>query len=286
MIALHLAVLLFGLTGLFGKIITVPSFVLVWGRTFFATISLTAFLLYRKELKLAAINKRDFIFLIFMGFLLSLHWEAFFYSVQISSIAIGSLAFSTFPIFVTFLEPLLFKEKLKRKDVIAAVVVFIGLVILVPELKWSNLAFQGLFWGIVSGGTFALSSVLNRKLTSNYPAALVALVQKSVACLIFTPFAFSHLGEISSNNWLMLIILGVLCTAVAHTLFIHSLKSVTAQLAGVVSSLEPVYAIILGCIFLAEIPKFNEVVGGVIILVVTIYSTIMNNREKLSKTLA
>jgi drug/metabolite transporter (DMT)-like permease len=73
---------------------------------------------------------------------------------------------------------------------------------------------------------------------------------------------------------LLLILLGIVCTAVAHSLFISGSSNVKAQTASIIASLEPVYGIIFSMILLSEIPTLQITLGGLIILGSSIYVTI------------
>lgn len=72
----------------------------------------------------------------------------------------------------------------------------------------------------------------------------------------------------------MIALLGIIFTGVAHTLFINGLKNVKAQKAGIISTLEPVYGIIFAILLLRELPTLRELVGGIIILSMVLYSSI------------
>ncbi|MCP4177308.1 MAG: EamA family transporter [bacterium] len=71
------------------------------------------------------------------------------------------------------------------------------------------------------------------------------------------------------RNLILIIILGVLFTAFANTLFISSLKIISATKRNIIITLEPIYEIILGIIILNERPGINLITGGVIILLYT-----------------
>jgi len=108
---IHLAVLFFGLAGLFGKLVLLPSTIIVLGRVLFATIFLSLVLLYLKQ-GIRLRQKQDYFFMALMGVILAVHWVTFFQAIQVSTVAIGLLTFSTFPVFVTFLEPFFFQRKI------------------------------------------------------------------------------------------------------------------------------------------------------------------------------
>jgi len=184
----------------------------------------------------------------------------------VSSVAIGLLTFSTFPVFITFLEPVLFGERLVWFDVITALLVFAGLFCVIPAYDFSNQVTQGALWGVLSGFTFAVLSLCNRMHAKRLPPLLVSFYQLSVAALITLPFVVVSGAHPSKTDIFFTMILGIVFTAIAQTLFIGSLKHIRAHLAGVTVALEPLYGIILAVIILHEIPAWKTVVGGLVIL--------------------
>ena len=84
LIEIHIAVLLFGLAGLFGKFLFLTPLVIVFGRTFFAALTLSAILFYSK-IRIRPKSIQDFTVLILLGIILAIHWTTFFHAIQISS---------------------------------------------------------------------------------------------------------------------------------------------------------------------------------------------------------
>ena len=78
---------------------------------------------------------------------------------------------------------------------------------------------------------------------------------------------------ITANDVLLLLALGILCTALAHTLFIGSLRRVSAHTASVVAALEPVYGIALAALLLGEVPSPRTLVGALLILGAALLAT-------------
>jgi len=265
LIEIHFAVLLFGLAGLFGKFLLLPPLVIVFGRTFFAALTLSAILFYSKT-QIRTKSIQDFTILILLGIILAIHWITFFHAIQISTVAVGLLTFSTFPVFVTFLEPYFFKEKLRRFDMLTAASVLLGLILVIPSLDFQHNITQGAFWGTISGFTFAVLSILNRKYVSTYPSMVIVWYQNWIATLILFPFLFFKDLSLQPTDVLLLAILGIFCTALAHVLFIKSLVHIKTQLASITACLEPVYGIIFAFILLGEIPALRTIIGGCIIL--------------------
>ena len=273
MLEIHIAVLFFGIAGLFGKLLALPPLVIVFGRTFFASLTLSA-IIFCSKTQLRAKSRRDLTVLVLLGAILAVHWTTFFHSIQISTVAVGLLTFSTFPLFVTFLEPYFFKEKLHLFDIIMAGSVLLGLVLVIPSFDFQNNVTQGAIWGIISGFTFAVLSILNRKYVSTYSPIMIACYQNWIATVILLPFLFYEDLTFRPSDYFLLAILGVFCTALAHVLFIRSLVHVKAQLASIIACLEPVYGIIFAFALLGEAPAPRTLIGGGIILGTIILATV------------
>jgi drug/metabolite transporter (DMT)-like permease len=350
LIEIHIAVLFFGLAGLFGKLILLPPLVIVLGRVIFAAVFLALLSLYLKQ-SIKLNQKKDYLYLFIMGIILAFHWWAFFQAIRVSTIAVGLLTYSTFPIFVTFLEPYFFKEgvgdpnpftvrqmpffrsfiskvcrknkvpggiskegggtpnpftvrqtpffrsfiskvcqknkvpggiseeKIKRSDIFLALVTFLGVILVIPRFEIDNNITQGAVWGIASGFTFAVLSILNRKYVKKYSSLVIAFYQDSAAALVLLPFLFLMEFAFTIKDILLLALLGVCFTAVAHTLFIKGLTNVKTQTASIIACLEPVYGIVIAIFLLGEIPGLRVIFGGILILGTGFYVTIQTRKS-------
>jgi drug/metabolite transporter (DMT)-like permease len=204
--------------------------------------------------------------------LLALHWTAFFQAINVSNVAIGLLSFSSFPLFTAVLEPLLLHQRPSRIQIVAALLILPGIYLLVPSFTLQNQTTLGVMWGVLSGASFALLSVTNRWLGRTYSSLMISLYQDGIAAIVLLPvFFFTASGSFwTPHDLLILFILGVVCTALAHTLFIASMRDITAQSASLLASLEPVWGIIFGILLLGAIPTATTLLGGAIILGATL----------------
>lgn len=278
LLQIHAAVLLFGLTGIFGKSINLPARYITLGRVFFASFSMGLFFLVRKrDVRLK--SAKDYVAIIFVGALLAFHWTAFYTSVQISTVAIALLTFAAYPIFVTFIEPAMFGEKLKKIDVLFSFIMFAGVLLIVPAFDLGNNMTVGLLWGLAASVVFAFMSLLNRKFASNYGGSVVAFYEQGAAALFLSPILLFYRPAATARDMGLLVLLGILFTGVAHSLFIGGMKYVRAQTAGIIASLESVYGIISAALLLGEIPSVRELIGGAIILGTAFYSTLRSQKE-------
>ena len=267
----NIAVLLFGLAGLFAKWIHLPAIVITFGRVLFSSAALGIYIPVRKQ-SFRIGNKKDLFFLLGAGAILALHWWSFLESIQLSSVAIGTITFSSFPLFVTFLEPLLFRQKLKMRNVITAAVILTGVLITIPEFSPENQTFIGILTGMISASAYAVLTIMNKKIAGKYSGTVTAFYEQATAAAILFPFMFRAKIQPSVTDVALLAVLGVITTALAHTLFISSLKSLPAQTAGICSSMETVYGILFAWILLGETPAIREITGAVIIIAAVIFA--------------
>ena len=272
-ISVNIAVLLFGLAGLFAKWINLPSIYITFGRVFFSSLALGLYMLIRRH-SLRVADRKDFVLLVFAGAILALHWWAFLESIQISTVAIGTITFSSFPLFVTFLEPLVFHQRLERRNVIMAMIVLIGVIITIPEFSLENSMFIGILVGMLSALAYAVLTVMNKSFAEKYSGTVTAFYEQAVAALVLLPFVLHTKIQPTPADIGLLLFLGIITTATAHTLFINSLKVLPAQLAGVCSSMETVYGILFALLLLGEVPSVREIIGAIIILCVVVFAQI------------
>jgi len=271
----NLSILLFSTAGIISKCVDLPSLAITWGRVFFSSLTLGLFCLVTKtSLKIG--NRKHLIVLLLSGILLAVHWWLFIESVQVSTVAIGTITFSSFPLFVTFLEPMLFHEKLRGRDVLAAVLVLLGVLVTVPEFNLSNTMSLGILLGMISALAYALLSLANRYFADRYPGTVVAFWEQFAAMVFLTPFFLKLKVQPSFSDLGLLLFLGIVTTALAHTLYIRSLQRLSARTAGIVSSLEAVYGIVLALLFLGEVPGLREILGCLIVVGVVIASQLLD----------
>lgn len=188
--ALHISVMLFGLSAVLGRFVDVPAVLVAAGRVVFSSLLLLVILLVKRApLKLA--TGKDYAVALLAGAVLAVHWTTFFQSIQSASVAIGTITFSTFPLFLTFLEPLVFHEKLRLRDLISAAVLLVGVIITVPEFSMENEMTIGMIWGMVSSLSYAVLSLFNRHLCRKIEAKIDLPVRAgngrrgTAACVVF-----------------------------------------------------------------------------------------------------
>ena len=273
---LHFAVLLFGTAGLFGKLVPADPATIVLGRTLFAALAIFAALRF-SSVSLSIVPGRSRWLLPASGLVLALHWVTFFHAIQISTVAIGLVGFASFPVFVTFLEPLVSRQTLRGVDILSALIVVIGLLLVAPSFELSDAGTAGLAWAVVSGALFAVLTLMNRPLVASNSFMVVAFYQQITAALVLIPFALPLRQMPETRTLGLLLVLGVICTALPHMLFIKSLRALKAQLVSIITGLEPVYGIALAALLLGEIPALSTLLGAALIFAAVWLATRAHN---------
>ena len=277
-VLLHLAVMLFGFSAVLGQFVSAPAVIIAGGRVIFSSITLLIFSLVTKaSLKLR--SKKDYGIALFTGVVLAVHWTTFFQSIQSSSVAIGTITFSAFPLFLTFLEPLVFHEKLKFRSVISALVLLLGVGITIPSFSLENETTIGIVWGLISALAYGVMSLSNRYLSGFYESRTICLYEQGTAAVVLLPALFLLQVQWTVENVVGIAAIGLVCTAIAHSLYVAAQRNVKAQTAGVISGMETVYGILFAFLFLGEVPGVRELIGGAIILGVAVFSSLTSSKK-------
>jgi len=272
LLAVHSAVLIFGLTALFSKLISLTALEITLLRSIFAVfVILAIFLWQNKSIKLS--QSKDYGIVILLGVLLACHWVTYFHAMQVSSIAVGVIALYTFPIITVFLEPLFHGEKPHINDIISALTVLFGIYLLVPEFSITNETTQGILWGILSALFFALRNIIQGHYFKGYTARHSLFYQTLVTFIVLLPFSFEMIPEVTTIQWGQLLILGVFFTAVPHTLFAFSLLNLKAKTVSLVACVQVVYATIFAALLLGEWSELSTVIGGLIVVSAAMYES-------------
>ncbi len=261
-----------GLSGVIGKFVQVPAVMVTWGRVFCSTLVLLILVLWKRE-PLRLKGKKQYVLAILGGLVVALHWTAFFQSIQLSTVAIGLITFSTFPFFLTFLEPLIYKEKIQIKNILVSLLLLFGVGVTIPDFSLDTQEIVGIIWGMISSFTYAILALINRFLAKDHTGKIICIYQHGTAFLILLPVALFSSVTWSTADVVGIGVNGLVCTALAFTLFVTAQRYIKAQIVGLVTGLETVYGIVFAALLLREIPSMQELMGAVIIIAVAVYSS-------------
>ncbi len=265
---MHIATFLFGFTAILGKLISLPSLNLVWHRMWIASFIFLFFPSFFKKLK--ATSKATKIQFLMIGILVALHWLTFYGCIKVGNSASLALAtFGTITLFAALIEPLVFKVKMKKRELFIGILVIVGLIFIAKsnpdeEFSLQSSYIQAMILGIVAAFFAALFSVMNKKyVANNYPTVVTFLQMMGgfifltliVPFMMYKGFTFELIP--STKDIVYLILLAVICTNIAFSLEMEALKNMSAFTSNLILNLEPIYGIALAIAIFAENQMLN-----------------------------
>ncbi len=278
----NLSVLLLGTlfistSGVLGRYIAMPAEAIILCRAFLAAIFIYIFCRVQKiSFKInSAKDKRSFLM---GGFLMGAHWVTYFYALKLSNVALAMLSIYTYPIITVFIEPFFSKKKVDRIHILMAILVLVGVYNLIPEFSIENTYLQGILLGILSAFFYALRNLMVKEDVKKYNGSMLMFYQMVIISVLLLPtLFFSDYSNIESQlPWLLLVAL--LTTAIGHTLMVNSLQHFSATKASIISSIQPIFGIIIAFIFVNEIPSSSTFIGGSLILLTVIIESVRSKK--------
>jgi len=279
---LHFTVFLFGFTGILGRLISLSGDILVWYRTAFAMITLWIILLIRKTS--FRLPLQQILQLVGIGVIVGAHWVTFFHAIKISNVSIALSCLAVTTLFVSIIEPLFFKRRIDKVDVLGGFGILLGL-LLITNVQFNY--WQGIVTGLISAMLSGLFTIMNRKMASHHDGFVIstyemlgANLSTAIFILCTQPNLFQI--ELSLSDITYLLILGTICTAFAYWAIVHVLKRISAYAVVMSINLEPIYGTVLAALIFSEYEELNPgfYAGSAIILI----SVFVYSRYKLNLT--
>lgn len=218
--------------------------------------------------------KKDGKILIITSALMAAHWTTYFYALDYSNVSIALLTLYTFPAMTAILEPIWYRAAIPKRDIFLALIVLAAVMIISPPLAEGSSIPLALGLGLLSAFCYSMRNVLIVSITRSYPGTTLMMYQLLIMTGLLLPsMFFIPVGE-GEIQWFAILFLGILTTAVSHTLFMRGLSYYSAATASLLASIVPVYAITWGYLVLHEIPATNTVIGGAMIVGVVVLKAV------------
>jgi drug/metabolite transporter (DMT)-like permease len=256
---LHLAVILAGFTGIFGKLISLNEGLLVWYRVLFSAVILWLIL---KFFKVATnINAKEKFNIAKIGMLIGIHWVFFYASIKYSNISVGVVCYCLTSFFTAIFGPIINRRKFNLSEILLSVLTLFGIGLI---FHFDSSYQLGIGLGVISSAFAALYTIYNEKLVRTYDSRLINYYQMAGGTIglgILLP-VYLHFFPVktiipSLKDTGYLVLLASFCTVGLYILFAESLKRISAFTVNLSFNLEPVYAIILAFIFFNESKELN-----------------------------
>ncbi|MDA8947976.1 DMT family transporter [Flavobacteriaceae bacterium] len=264
-ILINIAMLCVSTSGALGRFISLPPSLTIWSRAVVAFVLLFGYVIWGKK-RIRLDFKKEGVAALLSGILMAGHWVAYFFALQWSSVAIGMLSLFTYPMITLLLEPFFFDVRYQKRHLLLGIMILTGVYFLAPSFELDNTVTQGVLMGMLSSFCYALRNILMKQKIETVDGSVLMLYQMGVTVLILLPalYYFEPTSYVKDLPYLLL--LGIVTTAIGHTLFLSSFKKFSVGTVSIMSGIQPIYGILLGIVFLSEIPSSRSIIGGILII--------------------
>lgn len=268
-----IAGILFGTAAIFIRLLTGlnVSSIAFW-RLIIASATLIAITPVLKQSFNLGIVKANIKSISLLGVLIGLHFILFVSAVMDTTILNATVLVNTAPIFSVLISTLLFKITPSRTAIIGLTTSFLG----VSLIAYGDASYpltinlrgdlEAVLAAVAEGFYLNYGREIREKmplLLTMIPIYLVSALAVGFSCII-TGIPLTFPGQLYLI--LPLIGLGILPTAIGHSLYFSSLSKLKSFETATLALLEPIGATILGIILFSEIPGAIFVLGSTLIL--------------------
>ena len=280
---LHFIVFIWGFTAILGALITIDAMPLVWYRVMIAVVTLFIFF----KIKRISFNEglTDFVKFFIGGVIIALHWTTFFYAIKISNISTTLITMSSSAVFIVLLQPVFGNKKILITEFILSIITILGFVIIFKDERMYT---SGIIYGLISAFLLAIFSIYNNKLIQKYEAVKIAFYELLAAFLFMSIVLFfnqsfnsSHFN-LTSSDWIYILILATICTAYPFVVATDLLRKIGPFTIVLTNNLEPVYGIILAVIIFGDKEKMSMpfYFGAILIVCSVLINVVIKNKYK------
>lgn len=281
-LVLHLAVVLAGFTGIFGKLISLNEGLLVWYRVLFSSVFL---LLILKLFKVKAdLTVKEQLAIARVGLLITAHWLFFYASIKYSNISIGVVCYCLTSFFTAVFSGFM-RKKFVASEVLLSLLTLLGIGLI---FHFDTTHQLGIALGTVSSAFAALYTLYNERLVQKYDSRLINYYQMlggTVTLGVLLP-VYLHFFPVVTvvpdlRDTVFLMLLSLFCTVGLYVLFAESLKRLPAFTVNLSFNLEPIYAIVMAFLFFGEGQEVNTsfYVGLLFVMASVVFQSLISVRK-------
>jgi drug/metabolite transporter (DMT)-like permease len=272
----------FGTAAIFIKLLkNLNAFYIAFWRLIIACVILAIILFVLRKSFNFNIVRKNLKELFILSIFLSLHFIFFISAVKDTTILNATILVNTTPIFSMFISSFLFNIKPSRLAIVGLTISFIGVCVIAyaETIITDTNAYPEGFSPSLKGDLEAVLAALVEAFYLNYGRKMrnrMAILPTMFPMYVLTAAIVGVLGIPATNKILTLpteaetvlplMGLGILPTAIAHTLYFSSLSNLKSFETATMALLEPIGATVLGIILFHEIPASPFVFGAVLIL--------------------
>ena len=262
---------IFGTLGLFTRNITVSSGELALYRAILAAVLIALYLLAaRQPIRLAQI-RGELPLLLLSGVAMGINWILLFQAYRYTTISMATLSYYFAPVIVTAVSPVLFRERMTKKQLLCFLLSTAGLVLIIGagETGGSGTDLTGILFGLGAAVFYAAVILLNKRIrqVAGIHRTFLQLVAAAVILLPYVALTGgSSLGSLSALGFGCLLVVGLIHTGIPYCMYFTALRDLSGQEAAILSYIVPLVAALVSVVVLGEAMTLWQAVGGAMIL--------------------
>ena len=281
---LVISMAIFGTLAPFVRRISVASGEVALYRAAMAAVLIGGYLLVTKQkIDLRGI-KKELVLLVISGMAMGMNWILLFEAYRYTTVSVATLSYYFAPVIVTLAAPVLFKEKLTKKQILCFVMSTLGLVLVigVSGFGQGSSDLTGILFGLGAAVLYATVILLN-KFIKGVAGIQRTFLQFLAAILILIPYVASTsgvtLGGMDAAGWACLLVVGLVHTGIAYCLNFSALREIPGQEAAILSYIDPLMAVVISVTVLGEGISLAQIVGGALILGFTLWNEVKTEKR-------
>jgi drug/metabolite transporter (DMT)-like permease len=254
LLQIHFCVLLWGFTAIFGKLISLPAFALVWWRMLIVVAALGLVPAFWRGLR--KLDAHTIAIFSGIGALVAVHWVTFYGAIKLSNASVAATCMAVAPIFMSVVEPLVTGRRFDARELLIAIAAVPGVMLVVGGTPAGMRI--GIAVGVLSALLVAFFGALNKRYVERGEPLAVTGLELAAGTAFLSLIAAAFGGEMASlhlpdlRDTLLLLALSIVCTLIPFALSLVALRNLSAFSTQLAVSLEPVYAVVLAMILLGE----------------------------------
>ena len=281
---LSFSMIIFGTLGVFTRNIAVTSGELALYRAILAALLILGyFLVTGQRIDFKAI-KKELLLLLFSGMAMGVNWILLFEAYKHTTISAATLSYYFAPVIVTIVCPILFREKLGKKQLLCFIMSTLGLVLIIG---FENMGDGNHVLGILLGlgaAVFYATVILLNKFIKNVEGIHRTFLQFLAAIAILIPYVLIsgdlQISKLDTKGWICLLAVGLIHTGITYCMYFSALKELKGQEIAILSYLDPLVAVAISFFILGEPMTIWQILGGILILGFTLWNEKTENVDK------
>ena len=275
LLQIHFCVLLWGFTAIFGKLISLPAFALVWWRMLIVVAALGLVPAFWRGLR--KLDARTIAIFSGIGALVAVHWVTFYGAIKLSNASVAATCMAVAPIFMSVVEPLVTGRRFDARELLIGIAAVPGVMLVVGGTPAGMRI--GIAVGVLSAFLVAFFGALNKRYVERGEPLAVTGLELAAGTVFLSVIAVACGGDMADlhlpdlRDTLLLLALSIVCTLIPFALSLVALRNLSAFSTQLAVSLEPVYAVVLAIILLGEQRELGlEFYLGLVIILGSVFA--------------